>query len=66
MKLTARYSGEASKDIWDRVAAISHEPSHGLLYIAACALQDHEQRFLQILVRVEQDDLNQQIRDTNV
>lgn len=48
-ELIARYSGKKSKDVWTLVAAIDHEPAHTMLYIAACALQDHEQRFLQML-----------------
>lgn len=53
MSRAARYSGQASKDIWARIAAISHEPAHSLLQIAALALREHEQAFLQMLVSAE-------------
>ena len=44
-----RYSGPDSKDVWARVHGIQDEKMCALVYLAACSLQDHETRFLQIL-----------------
>ena len=41
------------KAIWARVEALNSEPVHSLLYIAFCALQDHENRVLQMLFEAE-------------
>jgi hypothetical protein len=41
------------KAIWARVEALKSEPVHSLLYIALCALQDHENRVLQMLFEAE-------------
>lgn len=52
-----RYSGnsEFSKKFWDRVFEIeAKKPKLGsLIYLAACALQDHESRLYQMLEDAE-------------
>jgi len=53
----AKYSGDASIHFWRRIANIKTEPEHELAYIAGCALQDHEQRVLQMLVKIESSDV---------
>jgi len=50
---TPQYSGKVSKKFWARVAAVKDEPTHSLLYIAACALQDHEGRVIQMFKEIE-------------
>ncbi len=48
-----RYSGPASKKFWERIAEIKNRRVHDLIYIAGCALQDHEGRVLQMLDEAE-------------
>ena len=48
-----KYSGPNSRKFWDRVNAIKPEKLHSLIYIAGCALQDHELRVLQMIADVE-------------
>ena len=49
MKMKPKYSGSASKKFWDRIAKIKLECLHDALYVAGCALQDHEHRMNQML-----------------
>ena len=56
LNMKPKYSGLVSKAFWDRVAKIKDEKTHDLIYIAGCALQDHENRLLQMLKRAEQTD----------
>lgn len=51
--MNTKYSGKASKAFWERIAAIKTKRAHDLVYIAGCALQDHENRVLQMLKRAE-------------
>jgi hypothetical protein len=48
-----KYSGENSDRFWSRIAAIKAEPAHLLIYLAGVALQEHEQRVLQMLEELE-------------
>ena len=48
-KLEPQYSGPASIKVWDRIAKIEDLGVHDMIYIAACALQDHETRLLQMI-----------------
>lgn len=50
----ARYSGEKSIEFWRGIANIQDRQAHDLIYIAGCALQDHEKRVLQ-MIRVALD-----------
>jgi hypothetical protein len=50
--LSERYSGPKSEKFWKRIDAIKKEPEHMLLYIAACALQDHESRVFQMIEEI--------------
>lgn len=43
------YSGPKSKKFWDRVAVIKNRKLHDAIYLAACTLQDHEERVLKTL-----------------
>ena len=47
------YSGVASKGFWDRVWEHKEDERFGLMYIAGCALQEHEARVLQMLAELE-------------
>jgi len=47
------YSGKLSVDFWKRVNALP-EPVRGLVYLAGCALQEHEGRVLQMLKEAEE------------
>ena len=46
------YSGSQSEALWRRVNALP-EAQRTLLYLAGCALQDHEVRFWQMLLQAE-------------
>lgn len=48
-KITERYSGPNSVAFWAEIANVENKEVHDLLYIAGCALQDHEKRFFQML-----------------
>jgi hypothetical protein len=50
--LEPRYSGDASIEFWGRIAGI-RDTEGMLIYLAACALQEHEQRFFQMLKSIE-------------
>lgn len=50
------YSGEANKPFWREVANIQGKRQHDLVYIAGCALQEHENRVLQMLKEARQFD----------
>lgn len=52
-EIDAKYHGKAAMAFWRKISAIKKEPEHTLAYIAACALQDHEQRVLQMLSEIE-------------
>lgn len=43
------YSGKLSNGFWADVANVKDKAAHDLIYVAACALQDHEKRILQML-----------------
>ena len=47
------YSGDGSKWFWDRVNKHKKDKRFGLMYIAGCALQEHEARVLQMLSELE-------------
>lgn len=51
--MQAKYKGDASIEFWRRIANIKTEPEHALAYIAGCALQEHEQRVLQMLAEID-------------
>jgi len=55
--LTPHYSGELSRAFWLRVKRIEDERTHDLLYLAGCALQDHEERVLQMFAALEIEEL---------
>ena len=48
-----KYSGPNSRKFWDHVNAIKPEKLHSLIYIAGCALQDHELRVLQMIAEAK-------------
>lgn len=48
-----KYSGPVSARFWNRIVAIKSNKLHAAVYVAACALQDHEGRVLQILKDAE-------------
>ncbi len=48
-KQQPKYSGEASTAFWKRINKINNQTTHDLVYVAGCALQDHENRVLQML-----------------
>ena len=52
-KPNPKYSGPASAALWKRIAGIKNQRVHDLIYLAGCALQDHEGRFLQMLEHAE-------------
>ena len=47
------YSGQASKDFWKRIDLIKSEPERSLIYLAGCALQEHEARVLQMIEQLD-------------
>lgn len=52
MTMTERqpyYFGRISTGFWADVANIKDKSMHDLVYVAACALQDHEKRVLQMM-----------------
>lgn len=51
-----KYSGPESEGFWDRVHAIKNPTTRGLVYLAGCALQDHEGRVFQMLDQAEEHD----------
>lgn len=51
-----RYSGPKSVKFWTRVNSIKPESKRSLIYIAACALQDHEGRVFQMLRELKPED----------
>ncbi len=53
-KIEARYTGAASRLFWGRVAKIKTETAHDLVYMAGVALQEHENRVLQMLICAEE------------
>jgi hypothetical protein len=55
MKKDARfhYSGEGSRQFWERVNRITPKGVHSVLYIAGCGLQEHENRMHQALQEAE-------------
>lgn len=52
-RVRAQYSGLVSTKFWRRIAEIDNVKVRAVAYIAACALQDHENRVLQILSKLE-------------
>ena len=44
-----KYSGAASGKFWAQVAKIKPARLHDAIYVAGCALQDHEARMIQML-----------------
>lgn len=44
-----KYAGTESKLFWKRIAEIENRRTRELVYIAGCALQDHEERMFQML-----------------
>ena len=55
-KMKPKYSGPASRGFWTRVAEIQPDQAHDLIYLAGCALQDHESRVLQMIADAEKDE----------
>ena len=54
MKL--QYSGANSRKFWDRINAIKSEKLQSLVYLAGCALQDHESQVLAMIAEAEKSD----------
>ncbi len=52
-KMKPKYSGGLSRKFWDRINNIKPERLHDAIYVAGCALQDHERRVLQMLADAE-------------
>lgn len=52
-----KYSGPKSLKFWARVNALT-DPEHTLVYMAGCALQDHEGRVLRMLQVAEQPEVH--------
>ena len=52
--MTKKYSGRYSKKFWERVNAVKPAALRAIIYIAACALQDYENRVFQMLDAAEQ------------
>ncbi len=48
-----QYSGKRSDEFWNAVNALP-DPSHTVMYIFGCALQDLESRVLQALVAAQE------------
>lgn len=48
MKIEAKYSGHLSEDFWEQVHKIKNKKERNLIYLAGCALQDHETRVIQM------------------
>ncbi len=48
-----KYSGKASEGFWKRIANIKNRRAHDLVYMAGCALQEHEERVLQMLAEAK-------------
>ena len=48
-----KYSGYESKAFWKRIAKIKDGAQQSIIYLAACALQDHEARVFQMLKEIE-------------
>ena len=46
------YSGDLSKEFWAEVNAL-RDPLHAMVYLAGCALQDHELRVLKMLAEAK-------------
>ena len=53
IKRGRKYSGKASEGFWKRVASIKNRRAHALVYLAGCALQEHEQRVLEMLAEAQ-------------
>ncbi len=51
-----KYSHPTSKKFWDRIQAISNPTARALVYLAGCALQDHETRVFRMLEQAEDHD----------
>ena len=51
--ISPRYSGNLSVKFWNLVNSYTDDPRKMMLYIAGCALQDHERRVLQMLEEME-------------
>ena len=48
-KLKPKYSGPLSIKFWEQVKTIKPKKLHTAIYMAGCALQDHEDRVLNML-----------------
>lgn len=46
------YSGELSKEFWAEVNKL-RDSLHAMVYLAGCALQDHEERVLKMLAEAK-------------
>ena len=53
-KMKPKYSGGLSRKFWDRINNIKPERLHDAIYLAGCALQDHEGRVLRMIANAEQ------------
>ncbi len=53
-KLKPKYSGSLSQKFWDRVGKIKPARLNDAIYMAGCALQNHERLVLQMLIDAEQ------------
>lgn len=53
-KLKPKYSGGLSGKFWGRINNIKPERLHNAIYLAGCALQDHEGRVLRMIADAEQ------------
>ncbi len=47
--MKTHYSGPGSEVFWARIHKIENKAARDLVYIAGCALQDHERRVLQMI-----------------
>ena len=51
-----KYSGAAGRKFWNRIAAIKPDKLRVLIYLAGCALQDHETRVLQMVTEAKAEE----------
>jgi hypothetical protein len=52
-ELQPRYSGPKSLKFWKKIEEVEDPDLHAMLYLAGCALQDHEARLLKMIKDVE-------------
>ncbi len=52
-KQNPKYSGPLSRKFWDRINSVKPQKLWEALYVAGCALQDHEGRVLEMLKNAE-------------